>query len=133
MRIGIARRSVALAPFSGASFRATPGPAITAVKMGLLVGTNCMEVATVWLVLVVVALLGLCVLLRAKAGRKVKYHHYLATVRLLCNRRVKFPRLDVLLSFAKMVLVRGVLVVVLKDCIVMPLLRIAWWIAVAWM
>lgn len=90
-----------------------------------------MEVATVRLVVVVVALLGLRVLVRAKAGRKVKYHHYLSAVCLLCDRRIKFPWVDVLLAVSKVVFLRRVLVVVFKDCVVVPLLRVARRVAVA--
>lgn len=90
---------------------------------------NCIKVTMIRLILVVIALLGLCVLLGTKSGRKLKFYHHLTSVSLLCKNRIKHTWMNILVALPKLVFMWRVMVVIIKNRLIMTLVRITWRLA----
>lgn len=81
--------------------------------------------------MVLLPLLGFRLLLNPKKGRKNKHHHYLAAVVLLRKKPRKHGWLNVVLPLPKLLFVWRVLLLLFKNCLLLPLPWFAAWFALA--
>lgn len=80
----------------------------------------------------IIAMIGFRITLKAKSLRLVKFYHYIATVKFVRKKFTKFYGLDIVMAFTKLIFIFRAISFVIKDKILIVIIRVIRRVSVTW-